>query len=398
MLGSLVRGRMGTEVRDLRLAGEAVVLRDERGTHFAVPLEVLATSSSELTALAEAAVSTSTSSFVSDSVRLGPLQFVGVTDRALAFRDRAGRRLAISPGALEAARVPLEGAGELEAQLPRVERPAVVDVEPFGRLHLLGCFPISYVPDEQDAVGPSTPSGVNGEHAPTTAADAEVAEARRALFRAGWCTLSDAAFPRPMRLLAAEARDLVRPASHEYEITSQDKLAIRVKRYAVSGPVLSGMHCDPAVVAALTAVRGTFVVPTNASYYFYSGDDYVSLHRDNSHCPLAMLVRVYGDPPPLMIYPGLRGCSAETVRALADASEQHPVEAMRFLADGAVIFEAGELPHYRAPVATGNEFVGVAQLCYRYLWIRPKPPPKLLASRPAARLSPTSVLAPCRRS
>jgi hypothetical protein len=242
------------------------------------------------------------------------------------------------------------------------------------------------VPDSQDAPEPSAPPLPEERSQGIAPAHAEVADARNAFFQKGWCTLSGAAFGHRLGRLVGEAAGLVRVASHEYEIASEEDLRIRIRRYATSGPILESVHPDPVVLSALRAVSGTLVVPTQAAYYFYSGNDYISVHTDASHCPVTVLIRVYGDPPPLVIYPTLRGCPPEELQALADRVEDQSDsgEPMRFPHDGAIVFEGCELPHRRAPGAPGSGFVGVVQLCYRPVWQRTRQPRRMVADRPLA--------------
>jgi len=383
-LGGLVRRRRQGQASGRRLhAGEALILRGEGGRYVAVPIDVLAASSLEPATMQER--DSSSRRFAFASARFGPLEFLGVNDHALILRDRLGARLAIPRSVLGPAHVPPESAPELEAQLAPVDRPAPVDGGPFGRLHLLGSFQFSYESDPQDSDRPVGGSATDEHHLPTAPVQLELAEARQAFFRAGWCTLSGEAFHRKLGRLAEEAQTLVRAASHEYEIASEDKLSIRIKRYATTGPALESVHHDPAVVSVLRALSGIMVVPTQVAYYFYDGTGFISVHTDASHCPLAMLVKVFGDPPSLMAYPELRGCSPETLSALAHRGGDDPEggEPMPFPRDGgAVLFEGCALPHYRPRGDHGREFVGVAQLCYRSVWRQTRPPRTMVAARP----------------
>jgi hypothetical protein len=374
--------RRGTASTDRRLAGEAVIFRGEPGNYFAIPIDVLAACAREPAVGLER--DSTTPRFAVESARLGLLQFLGVNDDAIVFRDRLGACVAVPRSVFSAARVPPDSAADLEAQLPRVGRPARVHVDPFGPLHLLGSFELTYVPGAQDSTTPAASRGADTHHRPTASAHREFADARQAFFRSGWCTLSGGAFHRQLGRLAEEATTLVRAASHEYEIASEDKLAIRMKRYATTGPVLESVHHDAAVLSALRALSGALVVPTQAAYYFYDGDGYISVHTDASHCPLAVLTSVFGDPPPLMAYPRFRGCSPEALSTLAEGAgdRSDAGEPMRFPADGAIVFEGCDLPHYRPRGGHGRDFVGVAQLCYRSVWTRIRPPRTMVGAHP----------------
>lgn len=367
-------------------AGEALILRDDAGLYFSIPLEVLtgAAVPPEAAAKLEQDLPIDGLRFPIHSSRFGRLEFLGVSSQTLILRDSLGGYYAIPPDVLRAARVPPEGTAKLEEQLSLTRQPFRFDSALLGQLQFIGSFQILYVPDAQDAPSPLT-SPLADEHQPAAAsAHAEMAEARDAFSRNGWCTLSGGAFSHRLATLVGEAEGLVRAASREYEIASEDNLSIRMKRYATSGPVLSSVHHDVAVLSTLRALIGTLVVPTQAAYYFYSGDDYISPHTDASHCPLAVLVRVFGDPPPLMIYPELRGCAPEKLLALADPTGGHPKtgEPMRFPYDGAIVFEGCELPHHRPPGMSDSGFVGVAQLCYRSVWSQTRPPRRMVADRP----------------
>jgi hypothetical protein len=368
-------------------AGEALILRDDAGAYFAVPVDVLPSVvvSPEAAASLRRGLPGDAPRFPIQSSRFGPLEFLGANGRSLVLRDPEGGFFAIPLDVLRAARVPPEGTAELEEQLPPAGQPFPFDGAGFGALRCMGALQIRHVPDVQDAHGPfSAPSA---EESPAAAPAAELAEARAAFLRNGWCTLSAEAFRDRFASVVREGEGLVRAADHEYEVASEDNLSIRMKRYATYGPVLSAMHGDAAVLGALRALTGSVVVPTKAAYYFYSGDDYISLHTDASHCPLAVLVRVVGDPPPLMICPELRGCAPETLLEVAARTGGHPRngEPMRFPPAGAIVFRGCELPHHRPPGSANSGPIGVAQLCYRSVWSRTRPPRRMVADRPVPR-------------
>jgi hypothetical protein len=91
-----------------------------------------------------------------------------------------------------------------------------------------------------------------------------------------------------------------------------------------------------------------------------------------------------------MVYPTLRGCTAEELQALADGTIERldTAEPLRFPDGGAIVFEGCEIPHYRAPGAPGSGFVGVAQLCYRPIWAKSLIPRRMVADRPLTPMSP----------
>lgn len=172
-------------------------------------------------------------------------------------------------------------------------------------------------------------------------------------------------------------------ASREYDLESPTDVPIYLRRRAEKGQLLNEVLHDALVVSTVRAASGVMLVPTVATYYFYRGNDHISLHTDAGHCPFALLVKVFGDPLPLISFPKLLGCSQAELKQLVEQGvaglEGRP---MGFPSGGAVFFRGCELPHHRPPRPPGSELVGVAQLCYRPVWNKIGSPNKMVSSRP----------------
>lgn len=352
--------------RSKSLAGEVLVFRDHAGAWLVVPIEVLAVQA------------------VAGVVDRRSLVLVELRDDAVAFRDAAMGRFLVSTELFDAARVPPHAYPMVERQLEPATRPVTFEHPRQGPLRFVGTARISYVPDPQDGPFPRDAPPSTRWRGPGIAGT-DLAQERRGFRQGGWCRLTGGLFGERLADLAVEGAGLVAATSHEYDLATPENTPLYLRRLAAKGPVLHAVLHDPVVVSMLRALSGVLLVPTLGSYYFYSGNDHISIHTDASHCPFALLVKVFGDPPPLIAFPGLRGCSRSELKALADdGMKGHEPQPMHFPSDGGLFFRGCELPHYRPPRAAGSAFIGVAQLCYRPVWDRIGAPNKMVAIRPIA--------------
>ena len=337
-----------------RRAGEAVVFQDRTGAWYAVPIEVL-----------QAYASGGPKGSAPDRLTL---HMLGSHGDVPTFGDAAQGLFHVPADLLEHARVPVAASALVERRLERSSRSSSFQHSRVGPVRFVGTMEISYVPDPKD--GPSPRRAMT--HSPPAGellGDTDWTCIRRNYRGNGWCNLTGGVLGQALASLADEALGLVAETSNEYELATPRDVPIHLRRRAAKGPRLTEVLHDPAVIATLRAVTGVMLVPTHGSYYFYSGNDHISVHTDAAHCPFALLTRVYGDPPPLISFPALLGCSNAQLRALfesgADGREGEP---MHFPPRGGIFFKGCELPHYRPPREAGSPFIGVAQLCYRPVW------------------------------
>lgn len=136
--------------------------------------------------------------------------------------------------------------------------------------------------------------------------------------------------------------------------------------FAVGGPVLDSLLCDPAVLGFLSGLTGVAWGPNGRlgtySYYRAQGD-FLGLHRDARSCDLAVITCLWDTGGPggdLVVYPSAAGRPLAKVRVdLRQGAHRVPLTPGE-----SVVFLGGMIPHRVTPVGQGRSRA-VAPLCYR---------------------------------